>query len=98
MYTKPQSIEDIDNLTESEVAWIQYHLFELEYPLPVHKKEGVKLEGDKALGVDGEWSDEMNGFILDYLNRYHISKDEFIDHIENKVVYDLQKYNKGELV
>ena len=98
VYTKPQSIEDIDSLTESEIAWIQYHLFELEYPLPIHKKEGVKLEGDKALGVDGEWSEEVSLFMNDYINRYHISKEEFIDHIENKVVYDLQKYNKGELV
>ena len=80
-------------MSESEIAWIQYHLFELEYPLPIHKKDGIKLEGDAALGVDGEWSDDMDKFIIDYLNRYHISKDDFINHIEEKVVYDLQKLN-----
>lgn len=92
-YDRPAELKAPSFLTESEIAWIQYHLFELEYPLPIHKKEGVKLEGDAALGVDGEWSDEMGDFILDYLNRYNISKDEFLDHIENKVVYDLQKLN-----
>ena len=90
-YTKPQSFDDVSALTESEIAWIQYHLFELEYPLPVHKKEGVKLEGDKALGVDGEWSTDMDAFIEDYLSRYKINRSEFLDHIENKVLYDLQK-------
>jgi len=92
-YQKPTSIEKPEELSESEIAWVQYHLFELEYKLPTHKKEGVKLEGDKALGVDGEWSEDMDKNILDYLNRYHISKEEFINHIENKVVYDLQIIN-----
>lgn len=95
VYTKPQTFdpEDHSQLSESEVAWIQYQLFELEYPLPIHKKEGIKLEGDKALGVDGEWSEDMDRFIADYMNRYSIGKEEFLDHIENKVVYDLQKIN-----
>ena len=78
------------HLTADEIAWVQYHLFELEYKLPIHKKDGVKLEGDAALGVDGEWSDELSSYILDYIQKYHISEDSFIDHIENKVVYDLQ--------
>ena len=91
IYDKPKSIDDIDSLTPSEISWLQYHLFELEYPLPIHKKEGVKLEGDKALGVDGEWSEEADKFVSDYINRYHISKDQFIDHIEKQVVYDVQK-------
>lgn len=92
-YTKPTSIDDIEHLSTSEISWIQYHLFELEYPLPIHKKEGVKLEGDAALGVDGEWSEDADLFISDYVNRYKIDRAEFLDHIENKVVYDLQKLN-----
>lgn len=91
VYERPSSIDNIRDLSKSEIAWLQYHLFELEYALPIHKKEGVKLEGDAALGVDGEWSEDGDRFISDYINRYHISKDEFIDHIESKVVYDLQK-------
>ena len=91
VYTKPTSIEDYSKLTESEIAWLQYHLFELEYALPIHKKVGVKLEGDAALGVDGEWSDEMDRFITEYISKNKISKEEFLDHIEYKVVYDLQK-------
>jgi len=92
-YSKPESFDTPDTLSESEIAWIQYQLFEMEYPLPIHKKEGVKLEGDKALGVDGEWSEDMNRFIADYMNRNHISRDEFLNHIENNVIYDLQKLN-----
>ena len=89
-YSKPTTIADPTALTADEIAWVQYHLFELEYKLPIHKKDGVKLEGDAALGVDGEWSDELSSYILDYIQKYHISEDSFIDHIENKVVYDLQ--------
>lgn len=92
VYDKPDELKAPSELTASEISWIQYHLFELEYALPIHKKEGVKLEGDAALGVDGEWSDAMDTFILDYINRYHISKDQFLDHIEEKVIYDLQKF------
>lgn len=89
-YSKPTTIVDPTALTPDEIAWVQYHLFELEYKLPIHKKDGVKLEGDAALGVDGEWSDELSSYILDYIQKYHISEDSFIDHIENKVVYNLQ--------
>lgn len=93
-YKKPTSIEAPEQLKESEIAWVQYQLFELEYPLPIHKKEGIKLEGDKALGVDGEWSEDMDRFIEDYMHRYRIDKSEFLDHIEAKVIYDLQIMHK----
>ena len=93
-YQKPTSIEAPEQLKESEIAWVQYQLFELEYPLPIHKKEGIKLEGDKALGVDGEWSEDMDRFIEDYMHRYRIDKSEFLDHIEAKVIYDLQIMHK----
>ena len=53
--------------------------------------DGKKPMGDAALGVNGIWSEDTEKAISDYINRYHISKDEFIDHIESKVVYDLQK-------
>jgi hypothetical protein len=93
LYTKPTSIE---NLTEDEIKWIQYHLFECEYVLPVfNDSDGKKPIGDAALGVNGIWSEEVKDAISDYLNRYHISKDDFINHIEEKVVYDLQKLNMG---
>lgn len=92
IYEKPTSLDNVEQLTPSQISWIQYHLFELEYPLPIHKKDGIKLEGDPAVGVDGEWSTEVEGFINDYINRYRISKPEFINHIEEKVVYDLQKF------
>lgn len=88
-YTKPTSME---NLTEDEIKWVQYQLFECEYTLPVfNDPDGKKPIGDAALGVNGIWTEDMDRFISDYLNRYHISKEEFINHIEAKVIYDLQK-------
>lgn len=90
-YTKPSS-PDFENLSAPELQWIQYYLFECEYVLPVfNDPDGKKPMGDAAFGVNGIWSQETENAINDYCNRYHISKEEFIDHIENKVTYDLQK-------
>ena len=88
-YTKPVSLED---LNEDEIKWVQYQLFECEYILPVfNDPDGKKPIGDAALGVNGIKSDAMYEAIQDYITRNHITEDEFIDHIENKVIYDLQK-------
>ena len=90
-YQKPSS-SDFEHLSAPELQWIQYHLFECEYILPVfNDPDGKKPMGDAALGVNGIWSEDTQNAITDYCNRYHISKEEFIDHIESKVVYDLQK-------
>lgn len=91
VYTKPTHLE-YDKLTESEIQWIQYHLFDCEYQLPVYDDpDGKKPMGDAAVGVNGIWSQETEDAINNYILRHHITKEEFIDHIENKVVYDLQK-------
>lgn len=91
VYTKPTHLE-YDKLTESEIKWIQYHLFDCEYQLPVYDDpDGKKPMGDAAVGVNGIWSQETEDAINNYILRHHITKEEFIDHIENKVVYDLQK-------
>ena len=90
-YKKPM-ILDKDSLSEDEIRWIQYQLFECEYTLPVYNDpDGKKPMGDAALGVNGIWSEEVDNAINDYVNRYHIGKEEFLDHIENKVIYNLQK-------
>lgn len=82
-YSQPESL---DNLTEDEVKWVQYHLFESEYLLPVYKDEnGEKPRGDAALGINGVISDEMKEAIEHYKNRYRISSEKFISHIKNKV-------------
>ena len=82
-YAKPTSL---DNLSEDEVKWVQYHLTELEYQLPVIKDaDGNKPRGDAALGVNGMITDEYLAAVKDYLNRYSISEDTFIDHIYKKV-------------
>lgn len=77
---------NLDNLTEDEVRWVQYHLFEVGYELPVIKgPDGEKPEGDAALGVNGVITDEFNNYINDYCNRYNIERDKFIYHIHIKV-------------
>lgn len=77
---------NLDNLTEDEVRWVQYHLFEVGYELPVIKgPDGEKPEGDAALGVNGVITNEFNNYINDYCNRYNIERDKFIYHIHIKV-------------
>ena len=83
-YTRPTNIDTVE---PDEVAWIQYHLVELEYVLPVFKEpDGSKPRGDKAVGVNGRVSDEYQAAIFDYMNRYKLRPDQFIDHIDKKVV------------
>ncbi len=89
-YTIPTSFE-FDQCSEDEIKWIQYHIFECEYVLPIYKdKDGKKPMGDAALGVNGIWSEELETAINDYMQKYQITKEQFVDHIKNKVIYDLQ--------
>ena len=83
-YDKPSSL---DNMSDSNIKWIQYMLYECEYKLPTHKEEfGENFRGDIAKGVDGIYSDEVKSYIEDYKQKYHISEDlSFINHIENHV-------------
>lgn len=82
-YTEPKSMDD---LSEDEIKWVQYHLFEIGYELPVfNEPNGEKPRGDAALGVNGIPSDEFYSYIEDYCNRYKILKDDFVYHIHTKV-------------
>ena len=85
-YPKPATL---NNLTDDEVRWVQYQLYENEYILPVYKDEnGDKPRGDAALGVNGVESEEYWNAINDYKERYNLDTDEkFIEHIEHKVIY-----------
>ena len=85
-YPKPASVETNE---PDEVKWIQYHLFESEYKLPVYKDEnGEKPKGDAALGVNGIISDEYNQAIDDFRRRHRLeTEQEFLDFIEHKVKY-----------
>lgn len=85
-YTKPVNI---DTDVKDEIKWIQYHLFECEYELPIFNDEnGDKPRGDAALGVNGILSDQYMNAIDDYVRRYNLSsKNDFIDDIERRVVY-----------
>lgn len=84
---KPESL-DWDNLSESNIEWVQCMLIENEYLLPVFKEEdGSKPKGVRAQGVNGKVTDELKEYVQDYMNRYNLKTDkEFIDHIEAKVI------------
>lgn len=91
-YTKPgeRGILVPSNMSEDEIKWIQYHLFEMEYSLPIiPNDDGSKLEGDAALGVNGKWTKELEEYIYDYIHRYKISPSDFIDHIYKNVNFGL---------
>lgn len=82
-YPKPESLTDYNS---DETKWIQYHLVEMEYKLPVYKdKNGEKPRGDAAKGVNGVESPEMKDAIEDYIKSRHISSEEFIDYIDKEV-------------
>lgn len=85
-YAKPDNIDNLSKLSDDNIKWIQYHLIESEYTMPKlkHTDDEVLL-GDAALGVNGIYSDELNTAITDYIDRYKISRDQFIDHIYTKV-------------
>lgn len=80
--------DDIDNMSEDEVKWVQYMLTEMEYDLPVIKEpDGSKPRGDAAKGVNGVITDEFNDYVKHYMNRYNLqSSSAFIEHIKNKVI------------
>lgn len=75
----------IDTQNEEEIKWIQYHLVEMEYLLPVIKDESGEARGNAAYGVNGIRTDEMEKAIFDYMSTRSVSSDEFIDRIEQEV-------------
>ena len=86
-YPKPESLHNISN---EELKWIQYMLVECEYELPIFPDEnGEKPRGDAAHGVNGEDSEELQLAISDYLSKYRITEEKFLDHIESKVMYGM---------
>lgn len=84
-YDKPAQF-DIDNWSEDNIKWVQYHLVELEVNLPVYPSpDGEKPRGDAVHGVNGIMSEELKIAIFDYINRYNICRDDFISTIEKHV-------------
>lgn len=82
-YPQPQSL---NNLSEEEIKWLQYHLIECEYELPVIQQGPDKPRGDAAKGVNGVFTEELKAAIADYKLLYKVYDDhEFINHIHNKV-------------
>ena len=85
-YPKPKNLTD---LSEDEVKWVQYHLCECEYILPVYKDEnGDKPKGDAAVGVNGVVSEEyLQAVELCKQEMHATSDEEFIEKVEHYVLY-----------
>lgn len=88
-HKKPESfksLDDICHLSEDETCWLQYMLYEMEYPLPTHKDIlGEEFRGDKALGIDGIYSDELVQYVKDYTVKYNVHIEDFVDAIWTQV-------------
>lgn len=88
-HKKPESfksLDDIGHLSEDETCWLQYMLYEMEYPLPTHKDIlGEEFRGDKALGIDGIYSDELVQYVKDYTSKYNVHIEDFVDAIWTQV-------------
>lgn len=82
-FEKPK---DLSLESENDISWVQWHLVEMGFELPNFKdKDGNDPIGDAAHGVSGQISDTMMSAINEYCDRYHISKDSFIDDIKQRV-------------
>ena len=92
-YKQPESLDTVD---PDEIKWIQYMLFECEYPLPKHKEMFVEeFRGDIAKGVDGVYSDEIRSMIDDYKSKWRIESDEdFIEMIKTHVIDGVTPYDQ----
>jgi len=79
--------ESLQGMTEEEIKWVQYHIYDIGYYLPIFKlPNGDKPRGEEALGVNGRDTEEFRGFIADYMSRYNLHTDqEFLWHIEHFV-------------
>lgn len=83
-YPQPKSL---DNISEDEIKWLQYHLIELEYILPIYKEpDGSTPRGDAGKGINGIWSDDLQNAIDDYKKYYNLTDKNFIEVISKHVV------------
>lgn len=84
-YTKPKTLADN---SEDEIKWLQYHLYECEYILPVYEDEnGEKPKGDASVGVNGVSSKEYLSALDQCKVELNASSDEeFIEKLEQYVL------------
>lgn len=86
-FDKPSNL-DWDNMTPSNISWIQCMLIENEFILPTYPEpDGSKPIGLHAEGVNGILSDEVKQYLSQYMKQYDLSADTVLDHIERKVMY-----------
>lgn len=86
-FDRPSSL-DTSTMSESNIKWIQSRLCEMEYLLPVIKNpDGSKPRGVAAKGVNGIWNNVLDEFIDDYCFKFRVSRENFLDDIDRRVVY-----------
>lgn len=92
-----QAPTDLDDVSEESIKWLQWHMYESGYDLPVYKNpDGSKPEGVAAKGVNGKWSNELEIAIKDYKTKHDIDTDaEFIEYIHSFVYSGIQPKPKS---
>lgn len=84
-FDKPNTMDTLE-WTKSNIQWLQTRLHEMEYLLPIIPHEdGSDLRGLEAHGVNGIWTDDLEQMMFDYMNRFSVKEDEFLEHIDRKV-------------
>lgn len=79
---------DYDNMSESNIKWLQSRLFEQGYVMPVFKNEdGSKPIGIAAKGINGKVSDDLKNACTDYMAKFGLTDVKlFFEHINTLVV------------
>jgi DNA polymerase I-like protein with 3'-5' exonuclease and polymerase domains len=79
---------DYDNMSESNVKWLQSRLFEQGYVMPVFKNEdGSKPIGIAAKGINGKVSDDLKNACTDYMAKFGLTDVKlFFEHINTLVI------------
>lgn len=98
-HKRPENLLDME---DDEIRWVQYYLVDTGYYLPVFKlPNGDKPRGEEAVGINGKDTEEFRSFISDYMNRYKLTTDkEFLWHIEHLVctgeLPDMEAFKKSK--
>lgn len=86
-FDRPETL-DPTLMSESNIKWVQCRLCEMEYLCPVIKEpDGSKPRGIAAKGVNGVWNSVLDTFIDDYCSKHRITRDNFIEDIDRRVLY-----------
>ena len=87
-YSEPESfsMESIQDMDPDQVRWLQYHLVECEYDLPVlAEPDGSSPIGNAAKGVNGRVTPDLVEAVRNYMNKFDVEESSFVGHIKSLV-------------